>query len=57
MTDIDGMQFSFVPGSGATDAILVLRQLQKKNIAAHESLYFAFVDLERAFDIVPRNVL
>ena len=57
MTDIDGMQFSFVPGSGATDAILVLRQLQEKNIAAHESLYFAFVDLERAFDIVPRNVL
>ena len=57
MTDIDGMQFSFVPGSGATDAILVLRQLQENNIAARESLYFAFVDLERAFDIIPRNVL
>ena len=29
MVNIDGMHFSFVPGRGTTDAIFVVRQLQK----------------------------
>ena len=53
------MQFGFVPGCGTTDAIFIIRQLQEKYmyIAANKPLYFAFVDLEKAFDQVPRKVL
>ena len=57
MVDIDAMQFGFVPGRGTTDAIFIIRQLQEKYIAAYKPLYFAFVDLEKAFDRVPRKVL
>ena len=57
MADIDAMQFGFVPGRGTTDAIFIIHQLQEKYIAANKPLYFAFVDLEKAFDRVPRKVL
>ena len=40
-----------------SDAIFIMRQLQEKHIAANKPLYFAFVDLEKAFDRVPRKVL
>jgi hypothetical protein len=31
--------------------------MQEKHCAANKPLYIAFVDLERAFDLVPRKVL
>ena len=55
--DIGSMQLGFIPGWGTTDAIFILRQLQEKYIGKHKPLYFAFVDLEKAFDRVPRQVL
>ena len=63
MVEIDEMQFAFVPGRGTTDAIFIIRQLQEKFLHLKDSsgknltLYFAFVDLEKAFDRVPRKVL
>lgn len=57
MVKIDEMQFAFVPGRGTTDAIFTVRQMQEKYIAAKKPLFFAFVDLEKAFDRVPRKVL
>ena len=55
--DINSMQFGFVPGWGTTDAIFILCQLQGKHLGKHKLLYFAFVDLEKTFDLVPRKVL
>ena len=55
--DIDAMQFGFRPGRGTTDAIFILRQLQEKYLAKQKVLYFAFVDLEKAFDRVSRKVI
>ena len=57
MINIDEMQFGFMPGRGTTDAIFIVRQLQEKFIGKKRNLYFAFVDLEKAFDRVPRDVL
>ena len=57
MVNIDGMQFGFVPGKGTTDAIFIARQMQEKYRSVKKPLYFAFVDLEKAFDRVPRDVL
>ena len=54
---IDDMQFGFMPGRGTTDAIFILRQLQEKHLAKNKKLYSAFVDLEKAFDRVPRKVI
>ena len=48
--DIDAMQFVFMPGGGTTDAIFILRQVDGKYLGKHKDLYFAFVDLEKAFE-------
>ena len=57
MVNIVEMQFGFVSGRGTTDAIFVIRQLWEKYIAISKLLYFAFIDLEKAFDHVPRKIL
>ena len=44
-------------GKGTTDAIFIMRQVQEKHQAKKKKLYYAFVDLEKAFDRVPREVV
>ena len=58
MVNINEVQMGFVPGGGATDVIFIACQLQAKYIAAKKKLlYFAFIDLKKAFNRVPRKVL
>ena len=54
---IDSMQFGFMAGKSTTDAIFIVRQLQEKYLARNKELWLAFVDLEKAFDRVPRKVV
>ena len=51
----NAMQFGFMPGKGNTDTIFTVRQMQEK-YGRKGKLYFAFVDLEKLFDRVPREV-
>ena len=56
LVSIDDFQFGFFPDRGTTDAIFVVRQLQKKYLAANKRFCITFVDLEKTFDRVPRKV-
>ena len=51
------MQFGFMPESGTIDALFILRSLQEEYHAKGKKLYMFFVDLEKAFDRVPRKML
>jgi len=42
-------------GKGTTDAIFMTRQMQENFTL--KKLYFSFVDLEKGFDRVPREVI
>ena len=57
IVNIDDMQFGFMPGRDTTDAIFIVRQIQEAYIRKNRNLFFAFVDLEKTFDRVPRKVL
>ena len=46
-----------MPERRTADAIFIIRQLQDKHLAKNRKLYFAFVDLEKAFDRIPRKVI
>jgi len=55
--NIDEMQCGFMPGRGTIDALFIVRQLQEKYLQKKKKLYYCFVDLEKAFDRVPRRVI
>ena len=55
--EIHQQQFGFMSGRSTTDAIFILRQLQEKYCQNKQKLYHIFVDLEKAFDKVPRRVV
>ena len=45
-----------MPGKGTIDAIFIMRKVEKKH-QAKKKLYYAFADLEKKFDRVPRESL
>ena len=57
MVKVDEMQFGFMPGKGTIDAVFILRRLQEEYLDKEKKLYMCFVDLQKAFDRVPRRVL
>ena len=55
LVTIDDMQFGFMPTKGTTHALFILKRMQEEFREREQKLYMCFVDLEKAFDRVPRK--
>ena len=54
---IDDNQFGSMPCKITIDAGYNRRSVHIENISKHKKLYMCFVDLKKALDRVPRNVV
>ena len=56
-TEVSRNQFGFIKGRQTSDAIFALRQVMEKFREKQKGLHIAFIDLEKAYDRVPRSEL
>ena len=52
-TQISTNQFGFMPGRSTTEAIFLIRQVMEQK----KDLHLIFIDLEKAYDKIPRNII
>ena len=56
-TRVSENQFGFMPGRSSIEAIHLLRNLMEKYRERQRDLHMAFLDLEKAYDSVPRELI
>ncbi|GKC15484.1 retrovirus-related pol polyprotein LINE-1 [Tanacetum coccineum] len=56
-TSVSENQFGFMPGRSSIEAIHLIRSLMEKYKERQRDVHLAFIDLEKAYDSVPRNLI
>ncbi|GJX44892.1 retrovirus-related pol polyprotein LINE-1 [Tanacetum coccineum] len=56
-TSVSENQFGFMPGRSSVEAIHLIRSLMEKYRERQRDLHMAFLDLEKAYDSVPRELI
>ena len=57
LVNLNKMQFGIMPGKGTVDAIFIVWRMQEEYQKKDKKLYMCFVDMEKAFDRMPRKVM
>jgi hypothetical protein len=57
VTNITEKQFGFMPRRSTMDAIFLIRQLMERCREQKKDMHMIFIDLEKTYAKVPRNVI
>jgi hypothetical protein len=57
VTNVTENQFGFMLGRSTMETIFLIRQLMKRCREQKKYLHMIFIDLEKVYDKVPRNVM